>query len=402
MSSQTLSFTQLVKTSPESVYDAFTNATQLREWLCNVATVVPRPCGRIYLWWNSGYYTSGEFTHAESGKELTFTWQGRGEPASTQVQVTFKAQDGGTLVSLDHTGMGAGDEWTQTISEMEKGWKTSLKNLASVQETGEDLRFVLRPMLGIILDEFNPEIAKRLGMPTSEGIRLSGTVEGMGAKSAGLQADDVIVSMGDIETIDGSSLNNVLNAHRAGDEIEVVLYRRGEKKSVMMELSRRPIPDIPPTAKELSNAAEILYNEIKSMMDEFLEGVAEEEASFKPAPNEWSVKGNLAHFIQGERFFQQYIAELVDGYERFADDYGGNSNAFIEATIAAYPTIKEMVKEYKSNMAETLYFLANLPEEFVARKGTYWRLAYDLLQDPYHFTAHLEQMQAALDTARKK
>jgi uncharacterized protein YndB with AHSA1/START domain len=33
MSSQTLSFTQLVKTSPESVYDAFTNATQLREWL---------------------------------------------------------------------------------------------------------------------------------------------------------------------------------------------------------------------------------------------------------------------------------------------------------------------------------------------------------------------------------
>jgi uncharacterized protein YndB with AHSA1/START domain len=59
MSSQTLSFTQLVKTSPESVYDAFTNATQLREWLCNVATVVPRPGGRIYLWWNSGYYTSG-------------------------------------------------------------------------------------------------------------------------------------------------------------------------------------------------------------------------------------------------------------------------------------------------------------------------------------------------------
>jgi len=402
MSSQTLSFTQLVKTSPESVYDAFTNATQLREWLCNVATVVPRPGGRIYLWWNSGYYTSGEFTLTKSGKEVTFSWHGRGEPAPTQVQVTFKAQDGGTLVSLDHTGMGAGDEWTQTISEMEKGWKTSLKNLASVQETGEDLRFVLRPMLGIILDEFNPEIAKRLGMPTSEGIRLSGTVEGMGAKSAGLQADDVIVSMGGIETINGSSLDNVLNAHRAGDDIEVVFYRGGEKKSVMMELSRRPIPDIPPTAKELSDGAEILYNEIKSMMDEFLEGVTEEEASFKPAPNEWSVKGNLAHFIQGERFFQQYIAELVDGYERFADDYGGNSDAFIEATIAAYPTIKEMVKEYKSNMAETLYFLANLPDEFVARKGAYWRLAYDLLQDPYHFTAHLEQMQAALDAARKK
>ena len=402
MSSQTLSFSQMVKTSPESLYDAFTNATQLREWLCNFATVVPRPGGRIYLWWNSGYYTSGEFTHTEPGKEVSFTWHGRGEPTPTQVQVTFKALGSGTLISLDHAGMGAGDEWEQTISEMEKGWKTSLKNLASVQETGEDLRFVMRPMLGIILDEFNPEIARRLGTPTSEGIRLSGAVEGMGADSANLRADDVIVSMGGIETIDGNSLNNVLSAHRAGDEIEVVFYRAGEKKSVLMELSRRPIPDIPPTAKELAGAVEILYNEIKSMLDEFLVGVTGEEAAFKPAPEAWSLKGNLAHFIQGERFYQQYIAELVDGYERIADDFGGNSDAFINATSAAYPTIKELVHEYKSNMAETLYFLANLPDEFVARKGTYWRLAYGLLQDPYHLISHLEQMQATLDAARNK
>jgi hypothetical protein len=53
-------------------------------------------------------------------------------------------------------------------------------------------------------------------------------------------------------------------------------------------------------------------------------------------------------------------------------------------------------------MAETLYFLANLPDEFVARKGTYWRLAYGLLQDPYHLISHLEQMQATLDAARNK
>jgi uncharacterized protein YndB with AHSA1/START domain len=402
MSSQTLTFTQSVNNSPESLYKAFTNATQLREWLCNVATVVPRPGGRIYLWWNSGYYTSGEFTHTDTGKEVSFTWHGRGEPDPTQVKVSFKAQDSSTLVSLDHSGMGTGDEWEQTISEIDKGWKTSLKNLASVQETGEDIRFVVRPMLGIILDEFNPEIARRLGTPISEGLRLSGAVEGMGAYSADLQADDVIVNMGGIETIDGNSLNNVLNAHRAGDEIEVIFFRGGKKKSVMMELSRRPIPDIPPTAKELADAVEILYNEIKSMLDEFLEGVTEDEASFKPAPDEWSLKGNLAHFIQGERFFQQYIAELVDGYERFADGYGGNSDAFINATIAAYPTLKEMVHEYKSNMEETLYFLANLPDEFVARKGTYWRLAYGLLQDPYHLTSHLEQMQATLDAARKK
>jgi hypothetical protein len=51
-------------------------------------------------------------------------------------------------------------------------------------------------------------------------------------------------------------------------------------------------------------------------------------------------------------------------------------------------------------MAETLYFLANLPEEFVTNMGAYWRIAYDLLQDPYHFNSHLEQMQTALEAAR--
>jgi uncharacterized protein YndB with AHSA1/START domain len=401
MSSQTLSFTKLVNAPPEEVYRAFTNATALREWLCNFATVIPRPGGRFYLWWNSGYFTSGEFTLAENGKKVAFSWHGRGEPAPTHVQVTFTPEDGGTMVNVEHEGVGTDENWSQIVAEIKKGWENGLENLASVLETGEDQRFVLRPLLGIILDEFNPQIAKRLSVPTNEGIRLSGTVEGMGARAAGLAANDVIVSMGGIDTSDGSSVDKVLATYRAGDEIEVVFYREGEKMSVTMELSRRPIPDIPPTAKELAQAVEMQYNEIMSRLDEFLEGVTEEEASFKPGPQEWSLKGNLAHFIQGERYFQQYIAELVDGYERFADDFGGNIDPFIEATIAAYPTVKDLVKEYKSNMAETVHFIAYLPDEFVARKGTFWRLAYNALQDLYHLDSHLEQMQAALDAARK-
>jgi hypothetical protein len=201
-------------------------------------------------------------------------------------------------------------------------------------------------------------------------------------------------------TIDSDTLNKALNAHSAGDTVEVSFYRDGEKQSVIMTLSGRPIPGIPPTAQGLADAVAVLYKDIETMLDEFLAGVSEEEASFKPSPSEWSIKGNLAHFIQGERFFQQYIAELVSGYERFADDYGGNVDGLIEATIAAYPTTQEMVQEYKRNMAETLYFLAKLPDEFVANKGLYWQLAYGLLQDPYHFNSHLTQMQAALKAAR--
>jgi uncharacterized protein YndB with AHSA1/START domain len=400
MSSQNLSFTQFVKAPPGEAYRAFTNASALREWLCNVATVVPRPGGRFYLWWNSGYYTSGEYTLAEDGKKVAFSWLGRKEPTATQVEVTFTPQEGGTLITVEHSDLGTEEEWPQIIEEMKKGWKNGLENLASVLETGEDQRFILRPMLGILLDEFTPEIAQQMGLPVSEGIRLSGTVEGMGAQAAGFQADDIIISMGGIETTDFSSFDKVISAYRVGDTVEVAFYRGSEQKSVMMELSGRPIPDILWTAKELANAVAIKYKKIESRLDDFFDGVSEEEATYKPAPDEWSLKGNLAHFIQGERGFHTYINGLVSGYERFADDYGGNEDVFIEATIAAYPTLQDMVQEYIRNKAETLNILANLPDEFVARKGSYWRLAHDLLQDPYHFDSHMEQMQVVLAAAR--
>jgi uncharacterized protein YndB with AHSA1/START domain len=299
MSEQTLSFTQQVKAPAEVVYRAFTNATALREWLCDVATVSPHPGGRLYLWWTSGFYTSGSFTQAEEGKKVAFTWFGRGEPAVTQVQVNFTPQDDGTLVTLAHSGIGSGEEWSQSTVEIEKGWENSLKNLVSVLETGEDQRFVMRPLLGIVPSDFNAKLAETLSVPVDEGIRLSVTVEGMKARDAGLQADDVIVEIAGIPIVDYESLDKALSGHLAGDEIEVVFYRGSEKKSVMMELSKRPLPDIPASAKELANQVRTRYQEIEIQLDEFLEGVSEEEADFKSAPDTWSLKDNLAHLILG-------------------------------------------------------------------------------------------------------
>jgi len=402
MSSDNLSFSQIIKTDPENAYRAFTNATLLRGWLCNVASVVPRPGGRLYLWWESGYYTSGEFKTTESGKETSFTWFGKGEPSSTKVEVSFTPQDGGTLVEVNHKGLGSGEEWEKSRLEFDKGWRNALENLNSVVTSGEDLRFVTRPMLGIIIDEFNEQIAEKLGLPSAEGTRIGGTVKGMGAKAAGLRENDVMISMGGNPTVDFETLNQALNAHKAGDNVEVVFYRDGKQQKLQMILSGRPIPEIPTTAEGLAEAAGNIYKDIEQGLDDFLSGVSEDEASFKPGASEWSIKENLAHFIQGERFFQQYMAELVSGFERFSDDYGGNVDEILAATAAAYPSVKALVDEYKLNMAETLYFIAHLPDEFTARRGEYWRLAYGLLQDPYHFNSHLEQMQLALEAARKK
>lgn len=402
MNTQTLSFSQMVKTHLKEAYRAFTNATALREWLCDVATLLAHPNGRIYLAWNSGYYTSGEFTTVTPKEQIEFIWHGRGEPGPTRVKVGFAEKEGGTLVTLEHSGIGTSEVWSKSLVEIEKGWKEGLENLVSVLETGEDLRLVRRPMLGILLADFNAEIAKQLGVPVTEGIRLDGVLDGMGAKAAKLQKDDVLVSMAGKTANDFPSLGNVLQAFRGGDQVEVVFYRGPEKKTVMMELSKRPIPDIPTSARELADGVRKINDQVNADLNTFLAGVKDEEASFKPAPEEWSIKEVIAHFIQEQRGFHQYIAEQVFSEERFSDGYGDNLHAYIEATVSAYPTLNELVLEFKRNSAETVSILEKLPEDFVARKSTFWRMSYNLLQDPYHYFSHKDQMQAALDSARSK
>ena len=102
------------------------------------------------------------------------------------MKVTLEAQDGGTRLLLEHTGFGTGAEWQRPIQESREGWTQGLENLASVMETGQDLRIIRRPMLGVMLSDFTPEIARQLGVPVSEGVRIDGTLEGMGARKAGL------------------------------------------------------------------------------------------------------------------------------------------------------------------------------------------------------------------------
>jgi uncharacterized protein YndB with AHSA1/START domain len=402
MNSDVLSFSQTVKAAPAETYRMFTNGTALREWLCDVATLAARPGGRLYLAWNPGYFASGEFTEVQPKEKLAFAWQGRGDPAQTQVEVTFVERDGSTLVNLEHSGLGSGEDWSHSRAEIERGWRAGLENLASVMDSGEDLRLVRRPMVGILQGDFNEEAAKALGTPVTEGIRLDDVIEGMGAQAAGLQKDDVLVSLAGKPLTDYTSLANTLQGLRGGDKVEVIFYRGPEKKTLTMELSRRPIPEIPRDAHGLAEGVRKISSQVLKDLESFLAGITDEEASFKIAADEWSLKEVIAHFIQDERYTHHFIAELVFSEERVSDGYGDNFQPYIEATVKAYPTLKDLLQEYQRSSLITLEILEGLPEKFVQRKSSFWRLSYNLLQDPYHYFSHKDQMQAAVDAARVK
>ena len=195
---------KFIQASPSEVYHYFTNSTALRDWICDVATTDPRPGGHLYLCWSDDYYTSGEYLQLEKDKSVSFSWFGKGEPHKTRVDVTLKKKKGGTWVKLAHREIGTGQKWAEIAKVYEIEWQSGLENLASVLETGADLRITRRPMLGIYLADFNAEIAARLGVPVDFGSRLDGVLDGMGAQKAGLQKDDVIIGIDGHELMAGS------------------------------------------------------------------------------------------------------------------------------------------------------------------------------------------------------
>ncbi len=394
---------KLVKTPPARVYSAFTHASELVEWMCDFATVAPRPRGRMYLWWHGDFYSAGEFISLEDNKSIVFQWRARLDPCSTEVSVGLEKADGGTLVSLTQT-LPEGDYWVENAPRFRQEWGFTLDNLAHVLETGLDKRTFDRPMIGINISDFNAEIARALGVPVKTGIRLDFLPTEMAAYKAGLRKDDVLVSLGGQPiTNDFDSLLTALQGKQVGDKLEAVFFRGQEKLSVLVELGKRPVPKIPWETASLSKTVRAKYDAGLAALESALDGVGEAEADMQPTPGEWSAKETLAHLIHNERHWLENFDDVIGGYPRVADDWAGNSTIHTRATVSAYKTIRNLLDELKRLADEMVAYTAALPPDFISRKADYF-LTINMLLDGSipHISSHIDQIQAAIAAARAK
>lgn len=397
----TVSAEILVNASRKMAYRAFTNSTSMREWLCDVATAEPHPNGRIYLWWRGDFYSSGHYLELEPDTCVKFRWYANIDPAPTEVTVNFTDKDSGTFIRLDHE-IPDDSSWGKLSETFRENWVDSLENLKSVLETGIDLRIANRPMLGIAPGDFTEEQAVALGIPVREGLRLDGLVPGMGAERAGLQKDDLLVGMaGKTITSDFNTLPLAIAGKKGGDTIEVVFYRGPERKTVMMELSKRPMPEVSFNPRELAKNARELVDPALLELEKCFEGFTDEQAMKKPEPKEWSALEVVAHLIQNERFNSTFLANLIDGNEPQFDGGGNNSTPQVESVVRANPSIKQMLELLRRNVEELLIYTELIPEEFTANKGSYYRYGSILVQPNFHLGSHTQQIKDALEASRR-
>src|SRR5688572_15986802 len=330
---QTLTFERKVRADPRDVFWAFTTAGALRNWFCDSAKVDARKGGLIYLTWNDDYYTSGEFTEFVLGESLAYTWRGPGDITPSIVHISL-SKDGAagdenshTTVKVTHSGISTSREnrsrgsftkangiGSTTIRELEEGWESSLENLQSLLETGDDLRITRRPLFGLNSgDNLNEELAARLGIPVKEGIWIGGLIEGMGPHAAGIQKDDVVVRIGDRPVVNFASFSAALQMHKAGDEVPVTFYRGPQEHTVTVKLSARPKPEYPSDKTALAKASRDSYATLDAELDSILEGVTDEAAEHRASENDWNIKEVIAHLIAVERDIHTWITAMIEG-----------------------------------------------------------------------------------------
>jgi putative serine protease PepD len=93
------------------------------------------------------------------------------------------------------------------------------------------------------LSRGEPIVRPYLGVrtaPAPRGAAIQAVLPGGPAEREGLRAGDIIVGIGGQDVDEPEDVSDAVSAHRPGDEIEVEVMRDGERRSITIELDKRP------------------------------------------------------------------------------------------------------------------------------------------------------------------
>ncbi len=133
----------LIKASPEVVFRDLTDPKELTKWFLRRAEIDLRVGGRIFFLWDHDSH-EGKILQLLPPQKISYTWPTMGwggtPQADTVVTFTLEPWAGVTILKLEHTGFGRGQEWVEYYASTREGWAYYFQNLKSVLETGYDLR----------------------------------------------------------------------------------------------------------------------------------------------------------------------------------------------------------------------------------------------------------------------
>jgi serine protease Do/serine protease DegQ len=92
---------------------------------------------------------------------------------------------------------------------------------------------VRRGMLGVIMQNLTPELARAFGMEIHQGVVISQVIENSAASKAGLKAGDVVAEINGTPVKNASAMRNMVGLMRVGEKMDITVIRNGEQKKLV-------------------------------------------------------------------------------------------------------------------------------------------------------------------------
>ncbi|MBT8118468.1 MAG: DegQ family serine endoprotease [Gammaproteobacteria bacterium] len=89
---------------------------------------------------------------------------------------------------------------------------------------------VRRGMLGVIMQNLTPELARAFGLDMHQGVVISQVVENSAAEKAELKAGDVVSEINGVPVKSASSMRNMVGLMRVGAKMDIKVIRDGDEK----------------------------------------------------------------------------------------------------------------------------------------------------------------------------
>jgi hypothetical protein len=121
------------------------------------------------------------------------------------------------------------------------------------------------PWLGVALEKIPPLVASQLGLAKGTGLAITHVVADSPAAKAGLQADDILVRLGDQTLVNPEQLTVLVRAHAVGDRVALTYRHQGQERTAEAQLAERP-----PGASgvELSEIIDIDTDKLKTLVNQ--------------------------------------------------------------------------------------------------------------------------------------
>jgi serine protease Do len=125
---------------------------------------------------------------------------------------------------------------------------------------------VVRGYLGIYLQEVTQENARHFGLSEAQGILIADVMENSEARTAGLEAGDVIIKLNDVDVTTLSSFRNTVSSKLPGTELTLTIMR--DDKVQVITAKTGAMPDQAVAANSASELFEKLGLDVADLTEE--------------------------------------------------------------------------------------------------------------------------------------